>query len=420
MQQRSKWVGICSGVLGLTLALAPLTTASAKTHKPKHHSTKGSNPKAAMCTDVKNEETGSSSVGSSLEKAIASGNFASAKQAMLNAYNADLANVNKALGVLKTAPPNVQAAFKNLLSFEKTFRNDIQNASSEQALIASFATLGKDTQSRHRRHDHRQLVHVGLRRHPGHDDHGGKPSVLTRTPRRCPRHLHSSACRDPTRRARSARWPWRGPGSSTCATAPSSRSRASTPPSCAGGPRRRPTRWGSLWSTSAISERLWLRAIGSGEQMDMAWRSRMFELPEGWGAGEAVAFYRQESARADAVLDQDRLARPALPGRLPPDHLPLGRVPPHRGDGTPRGAHGHHPRAARRARRPLSPPCRLQAPPRPFRVRSLCLQQAVPCLGRPASRQACRGRSNWRSSSSGRRRSKDGHGRPSRRSRDPA
>jgi len=52
------------------------------------------------------------------------------------------------------------------------------------------------------------------------------------------------------------------------------------------------------------SERLWLRAIGAGEQMDMAWRSRMFELPEGWGADDAVAFYRQESARADAVLDQ--------------------------------------------------------------------------------------------------------------------
>jgi uncharacterized damage-inducible protein DinB len=52
------------------------------------------------------------------------------------------------------------------------------------------------------------------------------------------------------------------------------------------------------------SERLWLRAISTGEQMDMAWRSRMFELPEGWDAEEAVAFYRQESARADAVLDQ--------------------------------------------------------------------------------------------------------------------
>jgi Protein of unknown function (DUF664) len=52
------------------------------------------------------------------------------------------------------------------------------------------------------------------------------------------------------------------------------------------------------------SERLWLRAIGAGEEMDMAWRARMFEIPGGWGADEAVAFYREESRRADAVLDQ--------------------------------------------------------------------------------------------------------------------
>ncbi len=52
------------------------------------------------------------------------------------------------------------------------------------------------------------------------------------------------------------------------------------------------------------SERLWLRAVGAGEKMDMAWRAHMFELPEGWGVDEAVAFYRDESAAADAVLDQ--------------------------------------------------------------------------------------------------------------------
>jgi uncharacterized damage-inducible protein DinB len=52
------------------------------------------------------------------------------------------------------------------------------------------------------------------------------------------------------------------------------------------------------------TERLWLRAICAGEQMDMAWRAQMFELPEGWDAEEAVAFYRQESRQADAVLDQ--------------------------------------------------------------------------------------------------------------------
>jgi uncharacterized damage-inducible protein DinB len=52
------------------------------------------------------------------------------------------------------------------------------------------------------------------------------------------------------------------------------------------------------------TERLWFRAICAGEPMDMAWRTHMFELPEGWGAEEAVAFYRQESALADAVLDE--------------------------------------------------------------------------------------------------------------------
>jgi uncharacterized damage-inducible protein DinB len=61
------------------------------------------------------------------------------------------------------------------------------------------------------------------------------------------------------------------------------------------------------------AERLWLRAISAGEQMDMAWRAHMFELPEGWGVEDAVAFYREESARADAVLD--RAASFDLPSR---------------------------------------------------------------------------------------------------------
>ncbi|MFZ0252131.1 MAG: DUF664 domain-containing protein [Acidimicrobiales bacterium] len=52
------------------------------------------------------------------------------------------------------------------------------------------------------------------------------------------------------------------------------------------------------------TERLWLRAICAGEQMDMAWRAHMFELPEGWGVEEVVAFYREESRRADGVLDE--------------------------------------------------------------------------------------------------------------------
>jgi hypothetical protein len=141
VKQRSRWVGICAGVLGVTLALAPLTAASAKTHK-----TKGSNPNSAMCKTVKSEQSGSSSVGTAIEKAMTSGNFAQAKQAMLAAYSTDFNNVQKALGVIKTAPPNVQTAFKGLLSFVKQIRTDIQNASSLQGLVASFSTLGQNKQ----------------------------------------------------------------------------------------------------------------------------------------------------------------------------------------------------------------------------------------------------------------------------------
>ena len=52
------------------------------------------------------------------------------------------------------------------------------------------------------------------------------------------------------------------------------------------------------------SERLWLRAIGAGEQMDMAWRAHMFDLPE---RGMSIKLWRSTGRRVhrgDAVLDQ--------------------------------------------------------------------------------------------------------------------
>jgi hypothetical protein len=139
MKQRAMRVGVCTGVLGIVLALAPLTVASAE-------KTKGSAPKSAMCKTVKTEENGSKAAASGIEKAMTSGNFAAAKAALLKAYNLDYSQVRKALTVIKTAPPKVQAAFKNLLSYVKRFKNAIQNAKSLQAMIASFATLGTNTQ----------------------------------------------------------------------------------------------------------------------------------------------------------------------------------------------------------------------------------------------------------------------------------
>jgi hypothetical protein len=139
VKQRSRWVGICVGVLGVTLALAPLTAASAKGNK-----TKGSAPNSAMCKTVKSEQTGSAAAGSAIEKAMTSGNFAAAKAAMLKSYNTDFNQVQKALAVIKTAPPKVQSAFKDLLSFVKQLRTAIQKSTSVTTLLASFETLGKN------------------------------------------------------------------------------------------------------------------------------------------------------------------------------------------------------------------------------------------------------------------------------------
>ena len=146
MKNPRTWQGICIGPIGVAMTLAPMSAASAhEKHRGGTH-TNGSAPNSAMCQDVKSEQTGSNSVGSSFGKAMASGNFAAAKQAMLNAFNTDQSNVQKALGVIHTAPANVQAAFKNLLSFVQQVKTDIQNASSEQGLIASFEKLGKNPQ----------------------------------------------------------------------------------------------------------------------------------------------------------------------------------------------------------------------------------------------------------------------------------
>ncbi len=158
MRQRRTFMGLSIGVIGVALTLVPMSAASAhSSHKPKHHhssgksngtksNSKGSNPSASMCQDIKNEESGNSAVGANVEKAISSGNFATAKQALLNSYNTDLKSVSTALAAIKSAPANVQSAFKNLLSYVQQIKTDIENTSSLQGLITSFESLGQNTQ----------------------------------------------------------------------------------------------------------------------------------------------------------------------------------------------------------------------------------------------------------------------------------
>ena len=50
-------------------------------------------------------------------------------------------------------------------------------------------------------------------------------------------------------------------------------------------------------------ERLWVRAIFAAEPMDLSFRAHMFDVPDGWTAGDVAGFYRAETAATDAVLD---------------------------------------------------------------------------------------------------------------------
>ena len=164
--------------------------------------------------------------------------------------------------------------------------------------VASFATLGKNTTAGDRRHDHRQLVHVGLRRDPDDDARPRWPPVGLTQPHPVPETPPSLHVPRPeeTRAARRD-----GHGAGLAPAPPRQRHLQGRGPgrrrSCAGGPRRRPTRSGVIVVHLGYSERLWLRAICAGEQMDMAWRAHMFELPGGLGRGGGRGLLPRRRAR---------------------------------------------------------------------------------------------------------------------------
>jgi hypothetical protein len=164
IRQRRLLQGLSVAVLGLVVACAPMAVASASNnnhgHKAKsHHHTskpkakakakaktasKGSDPTNTICMDVKNSESSSSTLGPAIEKAIeggATGSFASLQQELLTELNAPLKSEGAALAALSSAPANVQAAMKNLISFDGTFKSAIASATSLTQLEGSLATI---------------------------------------------------------------------------------------------------------------------------------------------------------------------------------------------------------------------------------------------------------------------------------------
>ena len=134
MRRRGSRTAACIAVAGAVLSLMPLDMAGAS--KPKHES--------PACRAIKREQAAATAAGFAIEKALASANFASAKHQMLQAYNADLANITRALAVIKSAPPNVRAAFKSLRTYVRQIRTDIKGAHSVSQLEAELQALARD------------------------------------------------------------------------------------------------------------------------------------------------------------------------------------------------------------------------------------------------------------------------------------
>ena len=114
--------------------------------------------------------------------------------------------------------------------------------------------------------------------------------------------------------------PWRGPGSSISANSAIFKVEGLDPAGAARKPAPAANPLGVIVVHLGLSERLWNPGPSvPGSAWTWPGAAHMFELPDGWGVEEAVAFDRQESARADAVLDQEAsLDPPSRADSAPP------------------------------------------------------------------------------------------------------
>ncbi len=143
MVRRRALLGLTVAATGLVMALAPLSTATASIHHTTMltSSKKGIGP---LCRDLKNEQSGSSQVGSSISAAISSGNLANAKKQIINAINHGLKTSAPVLTQLGVAPGNVRTAVKGLIKLDQTLIASIKKTTSLANLETPFATLAKN------------------------------------------------------------------------------------------------------------------------------------------------------------------------------------------------------------------------------------------------------------------------------------
>jgi hypothetical protein len=139
--------------VALALVLAPASIASAgsshgskhktKTHKTKTTAKTGLVPGGSVCTFLDNQ-AGSSHLAATMESAIESGNFATAQSTLLNLFTEIAKDAPAAESALSSAPANVQAAFKTMISYDSQFKTAIASATSFAGLGMALASLGNN------------------------------------------------------------------------------------------------------------------------------------------------------------------------------------------------------------------------------------------------------------------------------------
>ncbi len=154
MQNRRLLQGCSVALLGFGLACAPMTLASAKSPPKNHHKAKHHNSKkpaftagSATCKNYANTESGSSGLGTALEKAMANeaSGFAGVKQAFLTYFNTVQKYEAPFEAELSSAPANVQAAGKGIFTFFNTLKTDVANSTSLAQLGTSLESLGQNS-----------------------------------------------------------------------------------------------------------------------------------------------------------------------------------------------------------------------------------------------------------------------------------
>jgi len=120
--------------LGIVMALAPLTAASAKT-KPT-----GVNRGSSFCKLLISEDSAGQRYSTKIESAFASGNLAKAKAAVLSEFNFGTQYISQALAAGKIPAP-IQSALRYFLTVYQQRKTAVGKATSLTALEAALTAL---------------------------------------------------------------------------------------------------------------------------------------------------------------------------------------------------------------------------------------------------------------------------------------